>query len=133
MSDAGGRPIERLHLREKTTLRTLAMIERTTLVRRHEDTLRIYHADVRAPGRDNAEIPIALMERSQMTAVIVGPMQPHAIDALLQSLLAGDDAADLALPEPAVHAAAERRLDRQQGRRGRLAGAACTCMCSTSR
>ncbi|MEP7057190.1 MAG: hypothetical protein ABI809_05405 [Caldimonas sp.] len=87
LSDAGGQPIERLHLREKTTLRTLAMIERTTLVRRHEDTLRICHADVRAPGPDNAEIPIALMERSQMTAVIVGPMQPHSIDALLQSLL----------------------------------------------
>ena len=87
LSDAGGRPIERLHLREKTTLRTLAIIERTTLVRRHEDTLRICHADVRAPGPENAEIPIALMERSQMTAVIVGPMQPHAIDALLQSLL----------------------------------------------
>jgi len=87
LSDAGGQPIERLHLREKTTLRTLAMIERTTLVRRHEDTLRICHADVRAPGAENSEIPIALMERSQMTAVIVGPMQPHAIDALLQTLL----------------------------------------------
>src|SRR4030095_10510812 len=85
--DAGAQPIERLHLREKATLRTLAMIERTTLVRRHEDTLRICHADVRAPGPENAEIPIALMERSQMTAVIVGPMQPHAIDALLQSLV----------------------------------------------
>jgi len=63
------------------------MIERTTLVRRHEDTLRICHADVRAPGPENAEIPIALMERSQMTAVIVGPMQPHAIDAMLNTLL----------------------------------------------
>ena len=87
LSDAGGRPIERLHLREKTTLRTLATIERTTLVRRHEDTLKIYHADVRAPGRENAEIPVALMERSHMTTVIIGPMQPHAIDALLVSLL----------------------------------------------
>lgn len=87
LSDAGGRPIERLHLREQTTLRTLATIERTTLVRRHEDTLKIYHADVRAPGRDNAEIPVALMERSHMTTVIIGPMQPHAIDALLASLL----------------------------------------------
>ncbi|HEY8709877.1 MAG TPA: hypothetical protein VIM34_18000, partial [Burkholderiaceae bacterium] len=86
LSDAGGRPIERLHLREHTTLRTLATIERTTLVRRHEDTLRIYHADVRAPGRDNAEIPVALMERSQMTTVIIGPLQPHAIDALLDAL-----------------------------------------------
>jgi len=62
------------------------MIERTMLVRRHEDTLRIFHADVRAPGPENAEIPVALMERSQMTAVIIGPMQPHAIDALLDSL-----------------------------------------------
>jgi predicted regulator of Ras-like GTPase activity (Roadblock/LC7/MglB family) len=56
------------------------------LVRRNEDTLRIFHADVRAPGPENAEIPVALMERSQMTAVIIGPMQPHAIDALLASL-----------------------------------------------
>ena len=38
------------------------------------------------PGPENAEIPVALMERSQMTAVIIGPMQPHAIDALLASL-----------------------------------------------
>jgi hypothetical protein len=41
---------------------------------------------VRAPGRENAEIPVALMERSHMTTVIVGPMQPHAVDALLASL-----------------------------------------------
>ena len=86
LSDAGGRPIERLHLREHSTLRTLATIERTTLVRRHEDTLRIYHADVRAPGIENAEIPFALMERSQMTTVIIGPMQAHAIDAMLEAL-----------------------------------------------
>ena len=86
LSDAGGRPIERLHLREKATLRTLAMIERTTLLRRQEDTLRVFHADVRAPGPENAEIPVALMERSQLTAVIIGPMQPHSIDALLSAL-----------------------------------------------
>jgi predicted regulator of Ras-like GTPase activity (Roadblock/LC7/MglB family) len=86
LSDAGGRPIERLNLREQTTLRTLAVIERTTLARRHEDTLKIYHADVRVPGRDNAEIPVALMERSHMTTVIVGPMDPPAIDSLLATL-----------------------------------------------
>ena len=86
LSDAGGRPIERLHLREQTTLRTLAVIERTTLARRHEDTLKIYHADVRVPGRDNADIPVALMERSHLTTVIVGPMDPPAIDSLLLSL-----------------------------------------------
>ncbi len=86
LSDASGRPIERLHLREQGTLRTLAMIERTTLERRNEDSLRIYHADVRAPGAGNAAVPIALMERSHMTAVIVGAMPPHAIDEMLQTL-----------------------------------------------
>jgi predicted regulator of Ras-like GTPase activity (Roadblock/LC7/MglB family) len=86
LSDASGRPIERLHLREQGTLRTLAMIERTTLERRHEDALRIYHADVRAPGASNAAVPLALMERSHMTAVIVGAMQPHDIDDMLQTL-----------------------------------------------
>ena len=86
LADAGGRPIERLHLREHGSLRTLAVVERTTLARRYEETLTLYHADVRAPGRENAEIPVALMERSHMTTVIVGPPQPRAIDALLASL-----------------------------------------------
>jgi predicted regulator of Ras-like GTPase activity (Roadblock/LC7/MglB family) len=86
LSDASGRPIERLHLREQGTLRTLAMIERTTLVRRHEEPLRIYHADVRAPGLANEQIPLALMERSNMTAVIVGAMQPHAVDDMLAAV-----------------------------------------------
>lgn len=86
LSDAGGQPVERLHLREQGTLRTLATVERTTLVRRHEDTLKIVHADVRAPGRDSAEIPMALMERSHLTTVIVGPMSPHGIDDLIAGL-----------------------------------------------
>jgi hypothetical protein len=86
LSDASGRPIERLHLREQGTLRTLAMIERTTLERRNEDALRIYHTDVRAPGNDNAAVPLALMERSHMTAVIVGAMRPHAVDGMLETL-----------------------------------------------
>ena len=86
LSDASGRPIDRLHLREQGTLRTLAMIERTAIVRRLDDTLKIYHADVRASGRENAEISLALMERSNMTAVVIGPMQPHAIDAMLNTL-----------------------------------------------
>jgi predicted regulator of Ras-like GTPase activity (Roadblock/LC7/MglB family) len=88
LSDAGGQPIERMHLREHATLRTLAMIERTRLVRRGEEPLKIYHADVRAPGAENAEIPVALMERGHLTVVILGAMQPHAIDALLASLCA---------------------------------------------
>ena len=86
LSDAGGRPLDRLHLREQATLRTLAVIERTTLVRRHEETLKIYRADVRVQGRENAEIPVVLMERSHLSVVIVGAMQPHAVNALLDDL-----------------------------------------------
>src|SRR4051812_5326270 len=52
LSDATGRAVERLHLREQGTLRTLAVIERTTVDRRNENSLRIYHAEVRAPGSD---------------------------------------------------------------------------------
>ena len=86
LSDATGRPVERLHLRQQGTLRTLATIERTTVARRNENALRIYHADVRAPGADNAAIPFALMEGSHLTAVIVGSMSPSEIDALLASV-----------------------------------------------
>lgn len=86
LSDASGRPIERLHLREANTLRTLAMIERTTIERRNEDNLRIYHADVRVTGQGNGAVSQALMERSHMTAVIVGAMAPHAIDDMLRTL-----------------------------------------------
>jgi hypothetical protein len=87
LADAGGQPIERLHLREHGTLRTLALIERTSLVRKLDESLKVFHADVRASGHENAEISLALMERAHLAAVIVGPMQPHAIDALLDMLL----------------------------------------------
>jgi hypothetical protein len=87
LSDASGRPIERLHLREQNTLRTLATIERTTVVRQQDETLRIHHAEVRAPGCDADEIPAALMERSQLSTVIVGPMQEHLLESLLKMLL----------------------------------------------
>lgn len=86
LSDASGQPIDKLHLREQGTLRALAMIERTTIPRRLDETLKVFHADVRASGPENAEISLALMERAHMTAVIVGPMQPHAIDAMLNML-----------------------------------------------
>ncbi len=88
LSDAGAQPIERLLLREQGTLRTLATIERTCVVRRYDDWLKVYHADVRASGAENAEISTALMERSHMTAVIVGAMTPQALDAMLADLLA---------------------------------------------
>lgn len=86
LSDASGQPIERLHLRDQATLGTLALIERTLLPRRHEDTLKIYHADVRAQGRDAQLIPLALMERSDLTVVIVGPMHTSAVENMIETL-----------------------------------------------
>jgi hypothetical protein len=86
LSEAGGKPVERLHLREQGTLRTLAMIERVVLERRQEEPLRIYHADVRAQGGDNQAVPNALMEHSHLTAVIVGAMSPNAVDEMLCNL-----------------------------------------------
>jgi hypothetical protein len=87
LSDATGNPVEKLHLRERATLRTLAVVERTAVPRRSAGPLKIYHADVRAQGLEHDEIVNALAERSQMTAVIVGALQPHTLDALLRSLL----------------------------------------------
>jgi len=88
LSDASGQPIERLHLRHQATLANIAVIERTALPRRVEDPLKIYHADVRQATRDAQLIPFALMERSQLTAVIVAPMTEATLDIMLGALSA---------------------------------------------
>lgn len=91
LSAAGGQPVQRLNLRERMSLRTLAVIERTLVPRRDAPALRVYHADIRggasAAGVAPEEITTALAEGSQLTAVIVGAMQPHALVALLRALL----------------------------------------------
>lgn len=86
LSDATGQPVEKLHLREQATLRILATLERTVVPRRGEATLKIYHADLRVAEGENLRIPFVLMERSQMSAVIVGPMLPPEIEAMLLAL-----------------------------------------------
>jgi len=92
LSDASGQPIERLHLRQQHTLEALAVIERTTLPRRADDTLKVYHADLRLDDRPVADdvklVPLALMEASDLAAVIVGPLSPTALDELLATLFA---------------------------------------------
>ncbi|MBI5255361.1 MAG: hypothetical protein HY855_02595 [Burkholderiales bacterium] len=88
LSDAAGQAVERLALRERGTLRTLAVIERTTVPRRGTPPLKVYHADIRATGLEQEEIANALAEGSHMTAVVIGAMQPHAVMALLRSMLA---------------------------------------------
>jgi len=86
LSDATGQPVERLHLREQATLRILATLERTIVPRRGDATLKIYHADLRVAEGENLSIPFVLMERSQMAAVIVGPMVQDEVEAMLQAL-----------------------------------------------
>lgn len=88
LSDTTGQAIERLHLREQATLRILATLERTTVPRRGGANLKIYHADLRITDPDNLRIPLVLMERSQMAAVIVGPMQAAEIETMLLALQA---------------------------------------------
>lgn len=91
LADAGGQPVQRLNVRERMSLRTLAVIERTLVPRRDAPALRVYHADIRggasAAGVAPEEITSALAEGSQLTAVIVGAMQPHALVVLLRGLL----------------------------------------------
>ncbi len=86
LSEAGGQPIERLHLRDQSTLATLAMIGRATLPRRTDDTLKVYTAEVRAGMAPAHDIPIALMERCDLACVVVGDMPPGAVDELLAAL-----------------------------------------------
>lgn len=86
LADASGQPIERLNLRDEGSLAPLAMIERTTLPRRTDDTLKIYYADIQADGRDAAEVQTALMERSDLSVVIVGPMAPSTIEHMLADI-----------------------------------------------
>ncbi|MES2960482.1 MAG: hypothetical protein V4792_20005, partial [Pseudomonadota bacterium] len=96
LSDATGQPVERLHLREQATLRILATLERTVVPRRGEATLKIYHTDLREAEGESLRVPFVLMERSQMAAVIVGPMQPPEVEAMLLALHA-------AVREPSWH------------------------------
>ena len=86
LSDASGQPIERLHLRHQNTLATIALIERTALPRRVEDPLKVYHTDVRDAGSDAQTIPVALMESSHLTAVIVAPMPQSALEQIVGML-----------------------------------------------
>ncbi len=87
LSAATGQGVERVNLRERGTLRTLAVIERTTVPRHGAQALKVYHADIRATGLEHDEIANALAEGSGLTAVIVGALQPYAVVALLRSLL----------------------------------------------
>ncbi|WP_284620000.1 hypothetical protein [Aquabacterium humicola] len=98
LSDAAAQHVERLALRERGTLRTLAVIERTVVPRHGQTPLKVYHADIRATGLEQEEISNALAEGSHLTAVIIGAMQPHAVETLLRSLLSATRQAEWRCP-----------------------------------
>jgi predicted regulator of Ras-like GTPase activity (Roadblock/LC7/MglB family) len=87
LSEASGQPIEQLRLRDRAKLQTLAMIERTYVVRRHDETLKIYHPDVRSREHETASIPLVLMERSDLSVLILGQLPTQSLDALLDTLV----------------------------------------------
>lgn len=88
LSETTGAPLQRLQLREQATLRTLAVIERTSVERRGQDTLKVYHADARGSGSEESELSAALMERSQLTVVLLEGAAPDAVTDLLHRLQA---------------------------------------------
>jgi len=87
LSEASGQPVEQLRLRDRAKLQTLAMIERTYVVRRQDDTLKIYHPDVRSREHETASIPLVLMERSDLSVLILGQLPSQSLDALLDTLV----------------------------------------------
>jgi hypothetical protein len=87
LSEAGGHRMERIHLRERGTLRSVATIERTTVSRIQAQPLKVYYADIRPNDGSTDDLLNALAERSHLTAVIVGSMAPHAVTGLIRSLL----------------------------------------------
>ena len=87
LSEAGGHRMERIHLRERGTLRSVATIERTTVSRIQAPPLKVYYADIRSNDGSADDLLNALAERSHLTAVIVGSMAPHAVTGLIRSLL----------------------------------------------
>lgn len=90
LSEATGAPVERLQLREQGTLRTLALIERSTVQRRGQDTLKVYHADTRGAGSEEAEITAALMERSQLCVVLLEDVD---VETALETVMRLEEAA----------------------------------------
>jgi hypothetical protein len=99
LSDATGQPVDRMHVRDQGTFKSLATIERTSLPRNSDETLRIYHADVPGRSSDIASIPLTLMERSDLGAVVVDhQMHPSSVDEMLRMLQTVTASADWRCP-----------------------------------
>lgn len=83
LAETTGSHLERLHLREQGTMRTLALIERTAIERRGLGPVKVYHADTQGTSAEAAEVCAALMERSQLSAVL---LEGVPLDDILDTL-----------------------------------------------
>jgi hypothetical protein len=84
---ASVQPSERLNLRDRATLRTLALIERATVSTPKGERLKVYHADIRTQGAEDDEVGHVLAERSHMSVVIIGALQAHAVASMVRRLV----------------------------------------------
>lgn len=87
LADAAGQPVERMQLRESTSLRTVAVVERTMLPQRDDEPLYLQHSDDSRSHDRGTALALALMPHSQLCSLLIGPMTPPAIDALLIEVL----------------------------------------------
>lgn len=89
LSEAGGQAVERLNLRDRATLVSLGVIERTRVPREGGEPLKVYQAESSSPAMAQLgdDLHHALAERSHLSAVILAGMSPHEITRLLRGLL----------------------------------------------
>jgi hypothetical protein len=90
LAGAAGAPLERMLLREQATLRQLASIERVGVPRHRQPPIKVYQAEGRDGGNDEAEVVTALAERSQLTVVLMAGASSdgalHTLRALLEAV-----------------------------------------------
>lgn len=89
LSEAGGQVVERLNLRDRATLASLGVIERTRVAREAGEPLKVYQAESGSPAMAHPDDDLhhALAERSHLSAVILAGLSPHEITRLLRGLL----------------------------------------------
>jgi hypothetical protein len=86
VADASGNPVERMSLRDSASLRAMASVQRTSVLQRDGEVLHLQHSDDSRAHDRGVPVAMALMPFSQLCSVIIGPMTPPEIDALLQDI-----------------------------------------------
>jgi hypothetical protein len=86
VADASGNPLERMSLRDGTSLRAMARVQRTSVLQRDGDVLHLQHSDDSRGHDRGVPVALALMPCSQMSSIVIGPMAPPDIDALLADI-----------------------------------------------